>query len=343
MNIIGITLIAIALIWIILLVSGNDAARKKKKRVIDYKASFKKEIDSLNKEKVNLKPVMEKSIAKQKNVIEKADKNYLIDWYKKTLIACHPSEFKSALNNLKKLHSVLKNHVHIEEHHSSKSPSETKPPNNPAAMYFDDAIEHYKKYGYEKLFRNHLYQIHKERLVAGDISYQHFSPLECITILYEKIYLEQHKKNLQVEETIKKELKEIIDDFESWRSKTIKNVTDFVEGATELNSDSLLYFKEDYPLSLNYNNSINGDPLAFPWHRSNRSLRDKFLGSGGEERNRIDGMRQDLRQDSSYDNNPYLEKWKAFSELEIERYENLSKKAKAKAKQEILDLEKKGK
>ena len=75
MSIIEITLIAIALIWILATLSANDGARKKKKRVADYKDSFKKEIDSLHKEKVNLEPVMEKSIAQQTNAIEIADKN----------------------------------------------------------------------------------------------------------------------------------------------------------------------------------------------------------------------------------------------------------------------------
>ena len=93
---------------------------------------------------------------------------------------------------------------------------------------------------------------------------------------------------------------------------------DFVEGSNELSTDALLYFKEDYPLSLNYNNSINGDPFAFPWNNSTLSLFDKFLGSAGEQRNRINGMNQNFFEDSPYSENSYHEKHTAFRQLERE-------------------------
>jgi len=334
MSVIGATFLGIVIIWVLVTLSARDDEKKKKKRIRTYKESYKKEIDTFYKDKLSFKPEMEKSISTQKKIIERADKNELIDWYKKTLIACHDSAFKEKLNKLKKLESVLKKHVPIEELHLTSSPLEKKPPNNPAAMYFEDAIKSYKEYGYENLFKGYLYSIHKDRLIGGDISYQHFSPLECIAG-YKKIYLEQHKKNLEVEEKIKKELKEIIDDFEVWKNKTIKNMTDFVNNTATLKSDSLVYFLEEYPLSLNYNNSKNVNPFAFPWINSSATLRDILLGSSDEERNLINGMRADsMAAYYNERNNPYLEKEKSINELIEERLNHSD----GKVRKEAIDL-----
>jgi hypothetical protein len=330
MGIIGITLIVLALFWIWALAAGSADTHNKKKRVNDYKDSFKEEINTFHKDKENFRPTMEKSITNQKNVIKNAFQYSLIDWYTKAIEACHQDEFKSKLNKLKKIQSVLKKHIPIKEYHTSRPRSDKKPPNNPAAMFYDDAIEEYKEYGYSKLFSSHLYDIYKERGLGGDLSWQHFSPLECVTILYEKIYLEQHKEHLKIEKKIENELNKIKQNYESWQSEKIKSMEAFVEDCTELTSDALLYFIDDYPLSLNYSNSNKVDPFAFPWHKSNHSLRDKFLGYGGEERNRIDGIRQDWKVDSPYTKNPYLEKQKAFIELEIEEWEKKISNSKKK-------------
>ena len=75
MSVIGATFLGIVIIWVLVTLSARDDEKKKKKRIRTYKESYKKEIDTFNKDKLSFKPEMEKLISTQKNIMERADKN----------------------------------------------------------------------------------------------------------------------------------------------------------------------------------------------------------------------------------------------------------------------------
>lgn len=310
MNILGITLICIVLFFIwggFLNASDN---RKKKKESDEKIKKFHKDIEIFTQKKKEFQPMISESILRQKNAIEQTDKKQLINWYKKALALCHPNEFTETLNKLRKIHATLENQVPLLEtnHNTLLPPNEQPKLKNPGSLYYEDVIENYKKYGYEKLFKQELYSLYRKRGGGGSIANAHYTPLECITIFYKQIYLKQHQENLRIEAAIKKELNKIVNNFDSWKSQAINDMNIYANSSRQLTLPDLLYFKKDHPSTPNYIDFNPTNPFDFPWHNSRQEILYAPRLITDEVRGFAQGYREDFYENREKYFKEYLER-----------------------------------